>query len=79
MKFPKVHELKIWPPYFRDVVSGVKTFEVRKFDRDFCVGDTLVLNEYNEGYTGRSVTKTICYILSDPTYVKEGFVILGMK
>lgn len=43
---PKIHELKIWPPYYREVVNGVKTFEVRKYDRDFRVGDILILKEY---------------------------------
>ena len=35
----KVHNLKIKPQYFKDVVSGIKTFEVRKNDRNFKVGD----------------------------------------
>ena len=28
-----IHELKILPQYFRDVQTGKKGFEVRKFDR----------------------------------------------
>ena len=39
----KVHNLKIKPQYFKDVVSGIKTFEVRKNDRNFKVGDLMVL------------------------------------
>ena len=76
---PKIHELKIWPPYYRDVVNGVKTFEVRKYDRDFRVGDSLILKEYNGEYTGNSVTMRICYALSDPDFVKDGYVILGIQ
>ena len=34
-----VHELKCWPEYFEAVISGAKTFEVRKNDRDFAVRD----------------------------------------
>ena len=30
-----IHELKILPKYFADVISGNKTFEIRKFDRPF--------------------------------------------
>ena len=41
-----VHELKILPNYFYDVVSGIKTFEVRFNDRDFQLGDQLLLKEY---------------------------------
>lgn len=33
----KTHELKIKPEYFRDVVRGIKTFEVRQNDRNFGV------------------------------------------
>ena len=34
-----IHQLKIEPDYFKKIVEGVKTFEVRKNDRDFHVGD----------------------------------------
>ena len=30
----KTHELKIKPQYFKDVISGLKTFEVRKNDEN---------------------------------------------
>ena len=39
----KIIELKILPEYFEAVKSGKKTFELRKNDRDFCVGDILIL------------------------------------
>lgn len=73
----KVHELKVWPQYFRNVLDGSKTFEFRKDDRGFEVGDTLILKEFEPGridysvapeiveesrYTGRIIKKTITYI-----------------
>lgn len=41
------HSLKAWPASFRDVRSGKKKFEVRIFDRDYAVGDTLRLREFD--------------------------------
>lgn len=39
----KIHELKLDTFYFDDVKSGLKTFEIRKNDRDYQVGDLLSL------------------------------------
>lgn len=76
----KVHNLKIKPQYFKDVVSGIKTFEVRKNDRNFKVGDLMVLETYdNKKFTGGFVNTEITYILDDPKYCKKGYVILGFK
>lgn len=78
-----VHQLKCAANYFDDVVTGRKTFEVRKNDRDFHVGDFLALNECNSEHehleTGRSAIFHVHYILDDPAYMKEGYVILGIE
>jgi len=75
----KVHKLKTLNPYFEDVYKRAKTFEVRRNDRDFKVGDILELNEWTgTGFTGRGIAANVTYILSDPAYCKDGFVILGI-
>lgn len=59
------HELKIWPEYFDAVESGLKTFEIRRNDRGYEAGDTLMLREYDpvsDTYTGRSLIRRITYI-----------------
>lgn len=63
---PRIHELKTVPPYFEEVATGRKTFEVRINDRGFKVGDKLILFEWKDGrYTHRHVKATISYILDD--------------
>lgn len=83
-----IHQLKIDSKYFEDVVSGKKTFEVRKNDRNFMVGDFIGLNELtphpcNEKgehkETGRCAVVYINYILDEPGVCKEGFVVLGIE
>ncbi|KOF56798.1 hypothetical protein AGR56_09030 [Clostridium sp. DMHC 10] len=75
-----VHELKTLPEFFQAVKEKRKSFEVRRNDRNFKVGDSLYLREWTGGeYTGRKLIRIITYILDNPLYVKEGYVILGIK
>ncbi len=45
----RVHELKTWPVYFDAIVSGEKTFEVRRDDRGFQKGDIVELQRTTPG------------------------------
>lgn len=81
-----IHKLKLNSCYYDDSASGIKTFEIRKNDRDFKVGDILELREYvwsgfeNRGaYTGAVHWKVITYILDDEEYLYEGFVCLAVS
>ena len=61
------HELKIWPEYFKAVIDERKTFELRKADRDYKVGDCLHLREwdpFDEAYTTSEARARITYILT---------------
>ena len=74
------HNLKILPKYYMAVEKGIKTFEIRFNDRNFKVGDILHLQEFCGGeYTGRELSKEVCYMIDNPEYCKEGFVVLGIK
>jgi hypothetical protein len=46
----QTHELKTWPSQFLALSTGDKLAEFRKNDRDFRVGDTLVLCEWIPGH-----------------------------
>lgn len=74
------HSLKILPEYFDAIVSGKKTFEVRFNDRDYQVDDILLLQEWVDGqYTGRSQETKVTYLLDNPHYCKEGYVIMAIN
>lgn len=79
---PETHELKTRPPFFRDVQDGIKTFEYRKNDRGFKVGDTLILREWlpkTGDYTGTTVTRKITYMVEGGQFgIPEGYCILGI-
>jgi hypothetical protein len=74
-----IHELKCWPEFFREVRNGNKPFEVRKNDRNFQQNDHLLLKEWDpqtEQYTGHELKVWVPYILSNPVFVKDGYVIM---
>lgn len=76
----KIHDLKILTQHFVDVKSGRKKAELRKDDRDFAVGDMLILREWENGqYTGRRLTATITHILKDFVGLTDGWAVLSIK
>lgn len=75
------HALKLLPEYFADVKTGTKTFELRKDDRGFKVGDVLRLKEWSEptGFTGKQELRVVTSVLRGPVYgLADGFVILSI-
>jgi hypothetical protein len=80
----KTHHLKTWPEYFRAVRDGSKTFEARRDDRGFEVGDMLVLEEYDpdgvlaDGYSGQTETRVVTYILRGSEHMAQGYCILAL-
>ncbi len=78
----KVHELKIWPPYFEAIISDRKTCELRKNDRDFHEGDMLQLREWDPkvgGYTGAQQLAVVTHITKEVYGLLEGFCILSIR
>jgi predicted nucleic acid-binding Zn-ribbon protein len=87
--YVREHVLKCWPEYFDAIEAGVKPFDVRRDDRGFQRGDTLLLQRYKigDGYTPTSggrfarkeLRKRITYILTGGQFgIEPGYVVLGL-
>jgi hypothetical protein len=81
----RVHQLKTWTKYFQAVNEDDetlrKTVEVRLFDRNYKVGDFLLLKEYNpstNSYTGLEAWRLITHILDEKPFVPDGYVIMSI-
>ncbi|WP_028471320.1 DUF3850 domain-containing protein [Neptunomonas japonica] len=85
----KKHHLKTDPQIFQQNLAGLKPFEIRLNDRDFAVGDILVLQEttttgfrIQEGapleYTGSELVTEITSIVSGYG-LSDGWVVMGVK
>lgn len=86
------HELKCWPEFFEPLAAGEKTFEYRRDDRGFEVGDVLVLREFRpstiaadcrtvvpEAYTGRVRQFRVTYVLRAPKAgVPSGYCVMSL-
>ena len=79
-----IHTLKTWPDFFRVMKSHEKNFELRENDRNFQVGDELILEEFDpikNEYTGDHVHALITWILpaDHPFHNLGNKVILALK
>lgn len=78
-----IHRIKIKQCFLVHILEGRKTFEVRKNDRDYQVGDTIVFHPLQDSdYNAYEVRSPI------PNYeinyvtdfgCQEGYVVLGIK
>ena len=78
----KIHKIKIHLPYFSVVGAGTKRYELRKNDRDYHVGDKLVLCEFNpdtKEYSGREIEADIIYMTPGGIFgLPDDMCILGL-
>ena len=75
------HALKISPKYFSQVECGLKTFEIRKDDRAFEVGDILALLEWDKEYTGNNCKVFVTSLLRADEFsgVSAGHICMSIK
>jgi len=88
-----VHHLKSWPEFFKLVWDRCKPYEIRKDDRQFRIGDKIILYEWDgrksaireaDVYTGREARGVITSITRaadcvPPGALGEGYAVLGIE
>lgn len=86
-----IHELKILPIHFTPIKQGDKKAEVRKNDRNFRIGDELLLKEFipkdywdpedpkESEYSGEILHRKITHILNGGKFgIAKGYVVLSL-
>ena len=76
------HKLKVWPEYFYFLWTNQKTFEIRKNDRGFKIGDSLSLKEWNsqtQKYTGRKLVRKISYMIQGKFGLPEDICVMQLR
>ena len=78
----KTHELKTWPVFFQAILDRTKLFEVRFDDRNFSIGDHLLLKEWKPDrlmpqYTGREIEVEITFVYRE--HMEDGYCVLGIR
>jgi hypothetical protein len=85
------HNVKIWQRPYEAIERGDKTFDVRRNDRNYQVGDILILEEFRHAvgeYTGRKIVRLITYVMQSTDTLTDnpvaeaiapGYCVLGLK
>jgi predicted RNA-binding protein with PUA-like domain len=81
MDKPRVVELKTWKEFFKPIEDGVKSWEIRNNDRNFQVGDMLILWEYDketQKYTGRFLIRRVTLVAENLPWLQSGYVCMSI-
>ena len=78
-----VHELKTESGPYDAIAAGTKTFEFRRNDRDYRVGDVLQLRRYDaetESYCpGAFLYRGVSYIVHGPAFgIPDGYCVMSI-
>ncbi len=79
----KIHNIKVHPSVVPALAQGLKTFEFRFNDRDYQVGDTLVMTPFDPQHpdiTARGfLTFSVSYIIEGPAFgIPTGYCIMSI-
>jgi ASC-1-like (ASCH) protein len=70
------HILDIQDKYFNDIKTGIKTFEIRRNNRNYQVNDVLTLVNLK---TNETLVKKIIYVTDVSIYDLSNILVLGIK
>lgn len=76
-----VHHLKVHPAQYAALRWGGKTFEFRRNDRGYVVGDILHLAEWDPeaaSYTGREGTYRVTYVMGPGFGLPAGYCVMAV-
>lgn len=78
---PKVHEIKVSSLFFNDIYESENIFESDFENKDYQVGDIIVLEEYSDGrYTGLESHRVVSYKIDKNQYgIYKDWCILGLR
>ncbi|GAA3175948.1 DUF3850 domain-containing protein [Rhodococcus baikonurensis] len=79
-----IHEIKLDRKWFDRVANGTKRVEIRRADRDYQIGDQLVMREYEmtilaDRYTEREVTVNVTHVLYSIPGLSADYVALSIS
>lgn len=77
-----MHLLKTLPEPFQAVWQGLKRYEIRVNDRDFVVGDKLLLVEYSNeshSYSGREIECVVNYMSEGAWGLPAGLCVMSIE
>lgn len=79
----RVIELKTWPVAFDAVWDGLKPYEIRVNDRDYQVGDQLILRKFDPAdqfYNGQQVHCVVTYMTPGGEWgLPSNLCVLGIR
>lgn len=74
------HSLKSHKEPFQALWDGIRTFDVRVNDRQYTVGDSIMLSEYdNHEYTGRVIGAYVKYMIQGEWGLPNNVCVLGLE
>ncbi len=78
----RCHHLKSHPQNFRDVLLHLKRSEIRRNDRDYRAGDTLLLQDWDtetSSYIGHQMYANVIHVEDCTPFGLPGFVVLSLS